>query len=398
MFMPWMFYHWTPDPTETELSEDLSFDLTPAEAFIHKLGSRLGDLELEDLAENLRRPFSFYDVLESDPGQWVKVQDLLTEERFTVIEKMGSKSMKTGDLLFGKVITVRDVCMFDGLAPFLMPPKFKVNVVHERKRFRDKSGLISPVVLREYDLELLKIFWDFYEELYNPAPPILTNTDGDLLVPHELTFSIESIEDTFEALHKLCFNTSRKELLEDADYAKDGRMKSLEFPWLRKGNKSSPAWDNTVLGHIRLENKKMKVEVNSLERKNKFLVILKKQLPSGWILKKTVVKDLRESLEQLKQRAPTIEEQARDRETEELNNSPEAQSYISKMNEGHWQSWPLIPLPALKGQTPVDAIKSKDGRAAVDALLTQFERDAKQRSLPGQTVDTFRNLRERLGL
>jgi hypothetical protein len=34
----------------------------------------------------------------------------------------------------------------------------------------------------------------------------------------------------------------------------------------------------------------------------------------------------------------------------------------------------------------------------VDALLTQFERSAEQKPMPGQTVETFQKLRDRLGL
>ena len=60
MFGPWMFYHWSPDPAETELSDDIPMKVTPAEAFIEEFGNRLEDLEIEDLEENLRRPFSFY--------------------------------------------------------------------------------------------------------------------------------------------------------------------------------------------------------------------------------------------------------------------------------------------------------------------------------------------------
>ena len=398
MFGPWMFYHWSPDPAETALSEEIPTDLAPAEVFLEKFANKLDELEIEDLQENLRRPFSFYDVLECKPGAWVKVQDLFTEEHFTVIEKMGSQSMKAGDLLFSKVVTVRDVSMFDGMAPILFPPEHKIAVIEERKNFKDDEGQTTAVSLREFGPELLGLFWDLYEAVINPPKPILTNTDGHPFIPHKMTFVIDSVEDTLEVLHGLDFNDSKEDLLESADFDKNGKLKSVEFPWLMKGNKQNQHWENTVLGHIRLESGKMIVDVNSKERSKKFLTVLKKRMPKGWNLKSTVVEDPQSDAGDKKATPGFLRLQQEDLETKELNERPEVKAHIAKMNEAHWESWPMTSLPALRGKTPVEAIKTSDGRAMVDALITQFERHAEQRPLPGQTLETFQKLRERLGL
>lgn len=398
MFGPWMFYQWRPDPNETELSNEVPMNVTPAEAFMDEFSDELTPLEIEDLEENLRRPFSFYDVLECKPGAWVKAQDLLTGERFTVIEKTGSKSMSAGDLVFSKVITIQDISVFDGMAPLIFPPRFKIKLINERKDFENTDGQITPTSLRECELEMLELFWEFYETVTKPPPPILTNTDGDLMIPHKMTFSIENLEKTFEALHKLCFSETKEELLEQADYDKAGKIKAVDFPWLRKGNKQNPSWENTVLGHIHLETGLMTVEVNSKQRSKAFLIVLKKRLPKGWKLISTNTEDLQAKLRDRKKIPPTLKEIEETRKSKELNDLPEVQEFLAKMNEGHWREWPLTPLPALKGKTPVEAIMTSDGRVAVDALLTQFERDAERRPLPGQTLDTFARLRDRLGL
>ncbi|MGZ3745948.1 MAG: hypothetical protein ACXWRE_01360, partial [Pseudobdellovibrionaceae bacterium] len=218
---------------------------------------------------------------------------------------------------------------------------------------------------------------------------------GHLMIPHKMTFIIDSIEDTFEALHGLDFNESKEEILENADYDKEGLLKSVEFPWLMRGNKQNLHWDNTVLGHIRLQSSKMIVDVNSKERSKKFLTVLKKRMPKGWTLKTTVLEDLQAKVREQGKQSRNLGD---DHETKELNERPEVKEYLAKMNEGHWKAWPMTPLPALKGKTPVEAVKTKDGRAMVDALLTQFERSAERTPMPGQTVETFQKLRERLGL
>lgn len=58
----------------------------------------------------------------------------------------------------------------------------------------------------------------------------------------------------------------------------------------------------------------------------------------------------------------------------------------------------MEPIPALGGLKPADAVKTKDGREMLDALLTQFERDAATRPMVGQTVETIKEVRARLGM
>lgn len=395
MFGPWMFHHWIPDFENTNLGDEIPTEVSPSQHFLDKFRRRLDALEIEDLEESLRRPYSFYDVVECNPGFWVKVQDLLTEDYFTVSEKMGSQAMKAGDLLFGKVVTVRDICMFDGLAPLAFPPQYTVKIIPLRKKFKKVHKSFTSEILREYDIELLEIFWDFYENLRNPQMPILSNTDGHLLVPHKLVFAIESTDEAFNALHDLNFNATKEELYSDAVLFEDGKIKSIEFPWLVRGNKKNKHWENTVLGHVRLESGKMIVEVNSKERSKNFLSVLKKRMPKGWTLLETVTEDLRSQLKNQIQSGAVFEE---DEATKELNERPEVKAAMAKMNEGHWKNWPTTRLPALQGKTPIEAVRSKDGRAMVDALLTDFERRAERNPLPGQTTETFHKLRERLGV
>jgi hypothetical protein len=44
----------------------------------------------------------------------------------------------------------------------------------------------------------------------------------------------------------------------------------------------------------------------------------------------------------------------------------------------HWESWVDQNIPALGGKTPRKAIKTADGREAVEALLQDAERDRGQ--------------------
>ena len=84
-------------------------------------------------------------------------------------------------------------------------------------------------------------------------------------------------------------------------------------------------------------------------------------------------------------------------EREELNNRPEVQEKIVEFMREHYRKWPTEKLPALGGKTPLQAVKTKDGREMVEALLRDFELRSANSNLPvDQSI--FDELRERLGL
>ena len=79
------------------------------------------------------------------------------------------------------------------------------------------------------------------------TPPRLCNTDGDPFLFHTLTFRIESAEAAFEALAPLAVGRSREELLDDAELDESGKLRSVDFDWIREGNRKFKSWDNTIL-------------------------------------------------------------------------------------------------------------------------------------------------------
>jgi hypothetical protein len=398
LFGPWMFYHWTPDPDDTELTLPVSTAMPPAEAFRERFGNKLSALELEDLEENLKRHLSFYDVIECKPGAWVKVQDILTEEYFVVIEKSGSQLLEVGHVLFGKIITVGGITMFDGLAPIPFPAHYKINIIQVREGCKHEGIEINNSFLNDFEANLLKLFWNIYENLTNPPMPKITNTDGDLITPHKMIFSIESIEDTFETLHGLDFAQTKEELLANAQFFKKGNLKFVEFAWLMKGNSQHKDWKSTLLGNIELTKNKMTVEVNSKERSEKFLKILQKRMPSGWTLVATEVQDMPSILNKMHERKASSELSEKQQEMKALNELPEVKSLVAKMTQKHWENWPTVSIPALQGRTPLEAMQSRDGQEMLDALITDFEQSARRTPSPGQTIETFQKLRKRLGL
>ena len=65
----------------------------------------------------------------------------------------------------------------------------------------------------------------------------------------------------------------------------------------------------------------------------------------------------------------------------------------------HYETWPEIPLPALGGKSPLQAVKTKKGRLSVIDLLKSIEQLEQQRTAEtgGDPLDV-RFLWERLGI
>lgn len=72
---------------------------------------------------------------------------------------------------------------------------------------------------------------------------------------------------------------------------------------------------------------------------------------------------------------------------------------IAEMMEAHWTGWVDEKLPALHGKTPRQAVRTADGREAVEALLVDIER-RKDAHGPREALNRegVRQVRERLGL
>jgi hypothetical protein len=391
LFMPWFFYSWSPDSSIFVGAPDVSPGIS-----LLKHGNGLSVEEKAYLRACCESSFSFFEALEVVPGKSIRIKDILTEEQYRVLEYKGSESLLKGDLFFGKAMRIDGIELLEACSPIVIRPGLKIKIIELRKEIQKTNAVINNEVLQDSSFEILELYRDLYDSLKNPRQPILTNTDGHLMVPHKLTFNIDSPQGIFEALHGLSLRISKQELLDHAKLDKAGQIKSIDFPWLKKGNKQNKTWDNTVLGHIEIKGQKMTVQVNSKERCDLFIKTLKKRSPQGWSLKSKVIEPIESHSKNSR-----ISEARRleiEKEQDELMAIPEVKKHMEDMMKAHWDNWVSTPLPALGGLRPVDAVNVKDGREALEALLTQFERDAERHPLVGQTPETFRALKIKLGL
>jgi hypothetical protein len=355
-------------------------------------------MERQLLHSYMTRPASFFEVLSVDSGQGFSARDILANSNFEVRERLGTRDLAVGDILYAQLSPVGGITTMNFCAPGRIPPRMKSVVVELRQVLREMDG--SGKSLSEQDLQA---FMDDIRECYLElrdrmmAPPVLVNTDGDLLEMHAMTFEVPSAQAAFDALAPLALDVPREALLHNAEYDDAGILSKVDVQWLKKGNRKFKSWDNTVLGKLRIEGRCLVAEANSEKRARKLRREIEKRLGrSGAIYKGTEITMPGELLEQAKQAETEMHTHGSASEEEfptELELRQAAGAFLQK----ELNTWPDKKLTVLGGKTPRQAVKDPDGREIVESLLLDMERDGKSKGDNFVRPNTSA-IRKRLGL
>lgn len=317
--------------------------------------------------------YSFYSVLQVEKDKALHVKDILLGTTHTLKERQGTHYLKRGDIIFGRILTLSNQSIFVGMAPLTIPTDYYHQVIDFRKWLIEENDgqPLTPEALRnELDAELLNYFFDTLESAYNRPPPTLVNTDEELLQFSTMHFKLAiPPEEALTALLPMTLSDDPEEFLGDAKRTQSGKIKRIECPWLKKGNKIHRVWDNTVLGHIVIEEGKLILETNSEERTKRAKKLLFKYLSEGVTFQQTLI----ETPEQKMKSLPRSEADGNSINSD-LMALPEVQAQLIEMAKAHWESWFDEPIPILHNKTPREAVKTEDGKEELEALLLQYER------------------------
>ncbi len=397
LFMPWFFHCWAPDPVATEVANKSLHGVIPTKAYLGTKGRRLDPLLRRYLESLLTAPFTFFEVLACEPGTGMTLRDVMTQEEHAVTERGAAQGMQAGDLSFGQLASVDGLTMLEAFSSFAIPPMEKAPIIELRTRIASAHPAITHQVLRDRDIELLDLFHEISDRLFNPRLPILQNTDGEPLSPHKLVFYLKAPpQAAFDALKHLALDEPDEDLLADATRDSEDKLTGVRFSWKKRGNKKHAGWDNTVLGWIEIDGARLIAEVNSKARADAIRKKIEKALGAGVRYRASEIQSLEKMLAD-RRAAGGARGGAASEESERLAQLPEVREKISEMMAAHWEHWVNEPLPILGGRTPIDAVKDPDGREIVESLVVQAERNGRSPNL--QTDENvFRRLQGRLGL
>jgi hypothetical protein len=394
LFWPWFVFNWEYDPLDEQFQLDGPPDRTVAELYAENRGLGIEPLERTFIEAVNRKPYSFHEVLGVEPGKRIELRDVLTGTEITVQERSGSRHLKANDILFGRAVAVDGVGMIIGLSTYIIPPAYKPMLIELRRQIKLGRAAITDEVLNDWEIEIREAYLDCDRRLH--TPPQLCNTDGDPLEFHKVVYDIDSADTAFEKLASLCVTEAADELRDAAEKAADGSIRRAELSWDRKGHKMSPGMPNTVLGHVVIDGRRLTVEVNSAQRAQAIRGEIERRLDTGARFRIDEITGLDKMLAG---EAPGMPEQKSSAEHEALMQNPEVRSIMGEMVRRHWEGWVDEKLPALGGRTPRKAVKTADGREAVEALLAHAERaEGDDAEMGAMNREGIRRVRELLGL
>jgi len=369
IFMPYFLFHWDPQRPRSGKGAIWRGGIVTRWYELEK-GGRLSELERLFLEQATTQPLSFFEVLWSEPGERIRLRDILIGGETEVVEQSASHMLQKGDVVYAQIWNLPTLSILGCTAPIRIPPRWKGEVIGLRKQLRRKIAkqnrdLTPADLVRCQDAIRLK-YLTIRDGLY--TPPRLANTDGDPLVFHTLKFRIESPEEAFDALAPLALLQSKEELLEEAKFGKDGKLESIEFDWSRKGNPRIPSWDNTILGNIKIAGRSLIAKVNSANRARRLRAEIERRLGASVTHQSTTAQTADEMLAKAPKRTKA---QAKDGEEFEqaLRRDPEAKRRLQEIIEKQAEDWVNHKVPALGGRTPLQAVRDPDGREIVESLL-----------------------------
>lgn len=367
VFMPWLYYEWRPSSTGSKAINAGEFPV--AAAYLRRKGHFLEPLAVRYIEAALRSALSFFEVLEVESGESITLRDVLIGHEVVVTEKTASRTAQRGDIFLARVAELEGLAVLDACAPIAFPPLEKAPIIDLRNQILRTHSMLTPEVVREHQREVLQIYHSTADRLLNPTMPKLANTDGEPLAFCRVTYEISSPGGAFDALRHLSLGQTQSELLEDAKFDSAGNLISVQFPWLKRGNRQMP-WRNTSLGMVKIDGQRLVAEVNSEQRARRFRRIADSKLPAGSRHISTVIESAEVAIETYSR-----EHSSRARENErDLHEQPEIQALLREQLTEYYRQWVDIGVPALGGQTPRQAVKTKDGREMVEALLLDLER------------------------
>lgn len=376
VFMPWFMFSRTEVVAEETVKPGAPIDTTVAEAFLMANEHRLSPDERMILMAANRCPFSFCEVMTVQPGSGMRVRDLFRDHEFDLVEHTGSQALKRGEIVFCATMHLPNHFANISTGPYALPPIYKKDILELKSKIAKNSRKkeITDKVLREFDTDIRGTYLEIVKHLLNQRPQI-HNTDGDPLVPQKVMFDIKDPDVAFQRLKDLSEGATDEEILSTAK-TESGRVLEVEIPWLGgKAIARKRLAGPILLGTIKINGKRLTVEVNSNNRADQIRKEIEVRLGSEATYKTTLIEPIESKLDAMKHggNAP-----GRGGHIPMDQLPPEALVMIKKKAQEHWDSWFDIPIPALKGKTPKQAAKTAEGRDLLNSLLLYYEQqDAK---------------------
>jgi hypothetical protein len=353
---------------------------TAAEWYLEERGRTLEPAERAWIGAQQRAWLSVWEVDQVEPGVAVTLRDLLTLETRRVHEVLGSRSLVRRDAVLGRVVDGDGGSMICGMHPRVLSPHGAAVVLDDVRRRLRRKGVVPVERLRDDAIGRHLIErWESevaQREQLATRPPELRNTSGDPFLTTIDHFAIEE-----GARGEVSSRLAALEGVEEATLGNGAKAWVFLAP-----RKRGARTGRTVLGTARLSERELRLETTSRKRAD----TLRRRIEDACagLLRHRA----REHADPLSARAAG----AGDPEPAAAPAPPEVQQALLEWKRRYYAGWLDERIPALGGQTPRQAARTKKGRVRLDRLLRDMEN--LELRAQGDAAFDFGALRRELGI
>jgi hypothetical protein len=130
---------------------------------------------------------------------------------------------------------------------------------------------------RNWEIDIRDLYIDLIERFIDPQPPVMHNTDGELVLPQNVLFDVDDADAAFTGLVQAGLATDDAQV----ERATDGRLERAQLAWTKTGNRLHSSWENTILGSIEITDTRLVAHMNSNERARAFREVVAQALGAG---------------------------------------------------------------------------------------------------------------------
>lgn len=345
------------------------------ELFLDARGRSLPAEELALLTGWLKNWKSFFEVQSVEPGTAMRLKDLVTGEEYAVNSKNASRQLHTWDMIYTRLIRMGEAWETTGMVMSVSRGAKDEILDYIRDGLAEirlrRPGAAASDYLKAAGPDLKS----FIEELVTTWPdPVVVTSTREPVTPTAAVFEVTDFAEVRRRLEAMSgFSAAGKS---------NDKPGGIVFNWLHDGPAPPDAGSGVVIrGTLTLTETELCTFCLSQERMDALTALLEERLGSLVRFKTSRRTPLKGPVTETERPSASV-----------LPNELEAQ-IIGKHLDEHYRRWPDLPVPALRGLTPRQAVGDPATRPLLDELLKDFENSEERQSRDGRPVYGISRLR-----
>lgn len=337
-FFEWITFDFIIDPDTNKTLIDINMEQN----------KRLSQDQHKVLTVMKNSVISLYEVQEVFPEKGILLKDLLMGGEYDVKEKAATRALQRYDIFAARLLLIDGQYIMSGsVFPYsiIMKQKILDDIMNEYGEYIEEFPDGSMDRFLKESGDLFNFHW-YFPIQYPPPPPKLHTTSGEPVLISKALFEIKDHEAIKTGLPKI------KGFEQDRDV----------FTWYDKRKSDGSA---TILGTIEIKGTKLTLECHSKKRLERGKKLLVGALSTAIVHKIDSFQDPMEAMKSLKDRSSKPPEDELPMEIQ--------QRLYSQFMQNHYEKWFSDKIPALDSKTPLEAIKTEEGKLKVTELLKLYE-------------------------